>query len=78
MPTKSAPTLLPGIYTHYKGNDYEVIDLVRHSETDEWFVLYRPLYGDGGLWIRPYAMFTEQVTLDNRAVPRFKLRQERG
>jgi hypothetical protein len=61
----------PGRYRHYKGNYYEVIGTARHSETDEWYVVYRPLYGEGGLWIRPEAMFEEKVTVDGREVPRF-------
>ena len=62
----------PGKYEHYKGNLYEVIDTVRHSETEEWLVLYRPLYGDQGLWVRPYVMFTESVSVKGVNVPRFK------
>lgn len=61
----------PGKYRHYKGNEYEVIGTARHSETDELLVVYRPLYGDGHLWVRPLAMFLEHVTLDGRTVPRF-------
>ena len=65
------PELPPGRYRHYKGNDYEVIALVRHSETMEVLVLYRALYGERGLWVRPHAMFTENVMLDGRPVRRF-------
>ena len=65
------PTLPPGLYRHYKGNDYEVITVVRHSETLEAMVLYRPLYGERGLWVRPYVMFTESVLVDGRSVRRF-------
>lgn len=61
-----------GIYEHYKGNSYEVIDTVRHSESEELMVLYRPLYGDEKLWVRPYEMFFETVTIDAKEVPRFK------
>jgi hypothetical protein len=61
-----------GIYEHYKGNCYEVIDTVRHSETEELMVLYRALYGDEGLWVRPYTMFFETITIDSKEVPRFK------
>lgn len=57
--------LPPGIYRHYKGNDYEVIGCARHSETEEWMVVYRTLYGDFSLWVRPLAMFTEEVTLES-------------
>ena len=61
-----------GIYEHYKGNQYKVIDIARHSETDELLVLYRPMYGDESLWVRPFGMFFEKVTVNNRLVPRFK------
>lgn len=61
-----------GIYEHYKGNRYEVIDTVHHSETEELMVLYRALYGDKGLWVRPYDMFFETVTLNATLTPRFK------
>ena len=66
------PAFQAGKYRHYKGNEYEVIDLVRHSETEEWLVLYRPQYGDAGLWVRPYDMFFEKVTrTDGQVVDRF-------
>jgi hypothetical protein len=65
----SEPT--PGRYRHYKGNEYEVIGVARHSETDERVVVYRPLYNDTGLWVRPLAMFVEEVTLNGETVPRF-------
>ncbi|WP_286237730.1 DUF1653 domain-containing protein [Neptuniibacter halophilus] len=55
--------LQPGRYRHYKGPEYQVLDLVRHSETEEWLVLYRQCYGDESLWVRPLAMFTQTVTL---------------
>ncbi|TSK09076.1 MAG: DUF1653 domain-containing protein [Geobacter sp.] len=61
----------PGRYRHYKGNYYEVIGTARHSETDEPMVVYRPLYGEGGLWVRPEAMFLEQVEVDGVLQPRF-------
>jgi hypothetical protein len=61
----------PGRYQHYKGNFYEVIGTARHSETDEMLVVYRPLYGERGLWVRPEPMFEESVTVDGRSVPRF-------
>ena len=61
-----------GIYEHYKGNRYEVIDTVRHSETEELMVLYRALYGDEGLWVRPYSMFFEEVEVDGEVTPRFE------
>lgn len=62
-----------GRYRHYKGGEYEVLDLVRHSETEEQLVLYRPLYGDQSLWVRPLAMFLESVEVDGQRVPRFAL-----
>lgn len=65
------PTIALGPYRHYKGGRYEVLGVVRHSETLEPLVLYRPLDTDVGLWVRPYAMFLEQVQVDGREVPRF-------
>ncbi|GGY37336.1 hypothetical protein GCM10011297_08060 [Bacterioplanes sanyensis] len=65
------PTLAKGRYRHYKGNDYRVIDLVRHSETEEWLVLYQPLYGEQDLWVRPYDMFVETVDINGHPQPRF-------
>jgi hypothetical protein len=62
---------VPGRYRHFKGNEYEVLGVARHTETDERLVVYRPLYGDGALWVRPLAMFTEMVTHNGRTVPRF-------
>lgn len=68
-----AQVLVPvGRYRHYKGQDYEVLGLARHSETEEWLVVYRCLYGDHGLWVRPLAMFTESVQQDGEVVPRFR------
>ncbi|MBW4935082.1 DUF1653 domain-containing protein [Marinobacter sp. F4206] len=61
----------PGRYRHYKGKDYQVIDLARHSETEEWMVVYRCLYGDHSLWVRPLSMFRETVELAGEQVPRF-------
>jgi len=61
-----------GIYQHYKGERYEVIDIARHSETDELLVLYRTCYGEKNLWVRPFAMFFEKVLVDNQQVPRFE------
>lgn len=64
-------SIRPGRYLHYKGGEYEVIDLVRHSETEELLVLYRPLYGDMNLWVRPLTMFSESVDVEGESVPRF-------
>jgi hypothetical protein len=60
-----------GLYRHYKGGMYEVIDTVRHSETLEPMTLYRALYGQSGLWVRPAAMFEERVVIDGVEQPRF-------
>jgi hypothetical protein len=62
----------PGQYTHYKGMAYEVIGTVRHSETLEPLTLYRALYGEQGLWVRPAAMFNENVVIDGIEQPRFR------
>jgi len=65
----SIPT---GRYRHYKGQDYEVIGVARHSETEEELVVYRTLYGDFSLWVRPLAMFTEEIEVDGQRVKRFR------
>ena len=62
-----------GIYRHYKGQRYQVLGTARHSETLEELVVYRALYGEHGLWVRPAAMFGETVLVDGTAVPRFAL-----
>jgi len=59
------------LYRHYKGNLYEVIDTVRHSETLDALTLYRALYGERGLWVRPAAMFMETVEINGVTEPRF-------
>lgn len=61
----------PGRYRHYKGNEYEVIGIAKHSETLEPMVVYRPLYGEGGMWVRPAAMFAGNVVIDGLTLPRF-------
>ena len=61
----------PGIYQHFKGNRYRVLYAARHSETLEPMVVYQALYGDGGLWVRPAAMWNEQVSRDDYSGPRF-------
>ena len=66
------PELPTGRYRHYKGGEYEVIGTVRHSETLEPLVLYRALYGARGLWVRPAAMFAEEVVVDGLPQPRFR------
>lgn len=61
----------PGRYRHFKGNEYRVIGTARHSETMEELVVYRALYGDGGLWVRPARMWNETVERDGYRGPRF-------
>jgi hypothetical protein len=67
----------PGRYRHYKGQEYEVLGVARHSETEEEYVVYRALYGDRGLWIRPTTMFEELVVVEGRHVPRFEPLEKR-
>ncbi|MEZ5573037.1 MAG: DUF1653 domain-containing protein [Halioglobus sp.] len=62
----------PGLYRHFKGGEYAVQGVATHSETGEKLVVYRPLYGAGGLWIRPLAMFVESVIHDGVEQPRFR------
>jgi hypothetical protein len=74
MPTEKLPPLIttpPGRYRHYKGMLYDVEGTVRHSETLEPMTLYRALYGEKGLWVRPAAMFEEEVVIDGLRQPRF-------
>ena len=61
-----------GKYRHYKGNQYSVLGVARHSETEEELVVYRQDYGDRSLWVRPKQMFLETVQVDGRPVPRFQ------
>ena len=61
----------PGLYRHYKGNEYRVLSIARHSETLEPLVIYQALYGERGWWVRPALMFTETITVGDRRVPRF-------
>ncbi|MEC5388281.1 DUF1653 domain-containing protein [Uliginosibacterium sp. H3] len=65
------PTLPPGRYRHYKGGEYEVIGVARHSESLEAVVMYRPLYNDSGWWVRPFAMFVEEIEIDGKRQRRF-------
>lgn len=60
-----------GRYRHFKGGEYEVIGIARHSETREDMVVYRALYGEGGLWVRPASMWAETVTRDGKTFQRF-------
>ena len=65
--------LKKGTYRHYKGNLYELVDIVNHSETLEKMVLYRALYGEKELWVRPISMWDEEVVVDGKKVKRFEL-----
>ena len=64
-----------GIYRHFKGNRYELVDFARHSETTEIMVLYRALYGEGELWVRPLAMWDEEIERDGKKFRRFTLEE---
>ena len=64
--------LKPGRYRHFKGNEYELLGVAKHSETLEPMVVYRALYGEHVLWVRPAAMWTEQVERDGYRGPRFR------
>ena len=63
--------LKPGRYRHFKGNEYEVVGVAKHSETLEPMVVYRALYGAGGLWVRPLSMWNEHVEREDYSGPRF-------
>lgn len=65
------PIVALGRYRHYKGGEYEVIGVARHSETYEPLVVYKPLYNTSGWWVRPHAMFFEEVEIDGKRQPRF-------
>lgn len=69
-------TLHPGIYRHFKGNEYELLYIAKHSETLEPMVVYRALYGEGGVWVRPLPMWTEHVERDGYSGPRFAFVRE--
>ena len=66
-------TISQGIYRHYKGNLYQVLHTAQHSETQEALVVYRCLYGEYGVWVRPLSMFSETVEVEGKQVPRFEL-----
>ncbi len=68
---EAVSTIPPGRYRHFKGNEYEVICIARHSETEEPMVVYKALYGDGGVWCRPAAMWNERITRDGVTYRRF-------
>ena len=69
--TKNMEEIRPGRYRHFKGNEYEVICMARHSETEELMVVYKALYGDGQIWVRPASMWNETVLKDGEEVNRF-------
>ena len=73
MPQKNQNTVPQGIYRHYKGSLYQVLHTAQHSETEESLVVYRCLYGEYGVWVRPLSMFSETVMIDDKEVPRFEL-----
>ena len=69
------PKLEAGVYQHYKGNHYQVLGIGCHTETNDYFVVYEPLYehtGQPGIWVRPYDMFTESVAINGVTTPRFR------
>lgn len=68
--------LKPGIYRHFKGNRYRLLYVAKHSETLEPMVVYQALYGEGGIWVRPAAMWTEHIDRENYSGPRFTLVEE--
>ena len=67
------PNLSRGIWEHYKGGRYRLLDVAYHSETLEPMVVYRALYGEGALWVRPASMWTEIVEVNGESTPRFRL-----
>ena len=70
-PLPELPPTRLGRYRHYKGAEYEVVGVARHSETLEPLVVYRPLYNDSGWWVRPFAMFVEEIEIDGKRQRRF-------
>lgn len=74
LPTykEALASIQPGRYRHFKGNEYEVITIARHSETEEPMVVYRALYGEGGVWVRPAFMWNETVERDGKTYKRFE------
>ena len=68
--------ILPGRYRHFKGNEYEVLYLATHSETMEPMVVYRALYGEGGVWVRPASMWNEEIIRDGKQIRRFSRIEE--
>ena len=73
---EAAEIIRPGKYRHFKGNEYEVTGIARHSETGEPMVVYRALYGNNELWVRPAEMWNETVTRDGKTFQRFTRTEE--
>ncbi|MGP9690176.1 DUF1653 domain-containing protein [Psychrobacter sp. AOP22-C1-C5] len=73
MSQQNQNSIPQGIYRHYKGSLYQVLHTAKHSETEDSLVVYRCLYGEYGVWVRPLSMFTEMVTVDGKEIPRFEL-----
>lgn len=71
-------SIKPGIYRHFKGNEYEVLFCAKHSETEEEMVVYRALYGEYGLWVRPASMWEEKVLRDGTEYQRFTYIKEKN
>ena len=69
---KEIKMIKKGIYRHFKGNMYELLFTATHSETLETMVVYRALYGEGGIWVRPLSMWEEKIERDGKCVPRFE------
>ena len=69
---EASRTIPPGKYRHFKGNEYEVLSVARHSETEEAMVVYRALYGDYGVWVRPAEMWNEEVVRNGKTFKRFE------
>lgn len=61
-----------GKYQHFKGNFYQVLHIAKHSETEEYFVVYQPLYGDKGIWVRPLELFDETIMREGQTIKRFQ------
>lgn len=76
MSKNKSNSIPQGIYRHYKGNLYQVLHTAHHSETEAALVVYRCLYGEYGVWVRPLEMFTETVVVEGQSVPRFELIKE--
>ena len=67
------PQIPLGVYRHYKGNEYEIIGFAKHSETLEEMVIYKALYGEKGIWVRPASMWNDPISIEGKTVSRFEL-----